>query len=150
MKSCLPVLKESLEFSNEPLIIEISAGEEFKNRTVLDTVFDQMLEHGINRNSVLVNLGGGMVTDLGGFAGATYQRGIDFIHVPTTVLGQVDAAIGGKVGINHKNIKNQIGVFADPVAVFVDAIYLQTLDDRQLRNGFAEVMKYGLIMDKTF
>src|SRR5690606_505052 len=102
------------------------------------------------RKSLLINLGGGVVTDMGGFAASTFKRGIDFIQVPTTLLSQVDASVGGKTGIDLDHVKNIIGTFAQPRAVFISTAFLKTLERRQLVSGFAEVVKHGLIADRGF
>src|SRR5690606_14966162 len=103
---------------------------------------------GADRKALMLNLGGGVVTDMGGFAASTFKRGIDFIQIPTTLLSQVDASVGGKTGIDLGNVKNIIGTFAQPKAVFISSAFLTTLDERQMRSGFAEVIKHGLIFDK--
>jgi len=108
-----------------------------------------MLDFGVDRKALLINLGGGVVTDMGGFAASTYKRGIDFIQIPTTLLAQVDASVGGKTGIDMDNVKNIIGTFTQPQAVFISNKFLNTLDERQLKSGFAEVIKHGLIYDKN-
>jgi len=125
-------------------------GEQYKNIETLNSVFDALLKNKFSRESVLVALGGGVVGDITGFAAACYQRGIKFIQVPTTLLAQVDSSVGGKTGVNHALGKNMIGAFHQPVAVISDTDTLDTLDDRQLAAGFAEVIKYGLIADKEF
>ncbi len=125
-------------------------GERYKNMDVLNSIFDELLKHNFNRQSVLIALGGGVVGDLTGFAAACYQRGIDFIQVPTTLLAQVDSSVGGKTGVNHALGKNMIGAFHQPLAVFSDTDTLNTLEQRQLIAGVAEVIKYGLISDYHF
>ena len=125
-------------------------GEQYKNLETLNTVFDGLLKSRYSRQSVLVALGGGVVGDMTGFAAACYQRGVDFIQVPTTLLAQVDSSVGGKTGVNHALGKNMIGAFHQPVAVITDTDTLDTLDDRQLVAGMAEVIKYGLINDSDF
>ena len=124
-------------------------GEQYKNLTELNKIFDALLEHRFDRDSTLVALGGGVVGDMTGFAAACYQRGVPFIQVPTTLLAQVDSSVGGKTGINHPRGKNMIGAFHQPRAVMIDTDTLTTLDDRQLRAGIAEVIKYGLIRDEA-
>lgn len=125
-------------------------GEQFKNIEVLNKIFDALLENRFSRKVTLVALGGGVVGDMTGFAAACYQRGVDFIQVPTTLLSQVDSSVGGKTGINHPLGKNMIGAFHQPQCVIADTETLNTLDDRQLSAGIAEVIKYGLINDKAF
>ncbi|HEX8328811.1 MAG TPA: 3-dehydroquinate synthase family protein, partial [Hymenobacter sp.] len=121
--------------------------EEYKTLASCETVWSQLTEQRADRHAVLVNLGGGVVTDLGGFVAALYKRGIRFVQVPTTLLAQVDASIGGKTGIDFQGFKNQLGVFQAPAAVFVEPRFLHTLDPRQTKSGYAEVLKHWLIAD---
>lgn len=125
-------------------------GEEYKNLDVLNTIFDALLTHRLDRNTTIIALGGGVVGDMAGFAAATYQRGVHLIQIPTTLLSQVDSSVGGKTGVNHPLGKNMIGAFYQPRAVIADTNTLDTLDDRQLSAGLAEVIKYGLIRDAGF
>ncbi|TCK17012.1 3-dehydroquinate synthase [Thiogranum longum] len=125
-------------------------GEQYKTLEVLNTIFDALLEKRFNRSCCLVALGGGVVGDMVGFAAACYQRGVDFIQIPTTLLAQVDSSVGGKTGVNHPLGKNMIGAFHQPRLVLADTDTLSTLDDRQLSAGIAEVIKYGLIEDREF
>ncbi|MCP4041618.1 MAG: 3-dehydroquinate synthase [Gammaproteobacteria bacterium] len=125
-------------------------GEEFKNIDILDPIFEKLLRNRHDRRTTLVALGGGVVGDITGFAAACYQRGVAFIQIPTTLLAQVDSSVGGKTGVNHRMGKNMIGAFHQPRCVLVDTETLSTLDDRQLRAGLAEVIKYGLIRDPAF
>ena len=125
------------------------AGEEHKDLATLQTIYDWLLESRVERSDFLVCLGGGVVTDMGGFAAASILRGIPFVHVPTTLLGMVDAAVGGKTGIDHPRGKNMIGAFAQPSAVVIDPLVLATLPGRQLTNGWAELIKHGLICDAS-
>lgn len=125
-------------------------GEQFKTLTTLDSIFTALLEKRHNRTTTLVALGGGVVGDMAGFAAAAYQRGVDFIQIPTTLLAQVDSSVGGKTGVNHPLGKNMIGAFHQPRAVFADIDTLRTLPDRELSAGLAEVIKYGLIWDAEF
>lgn len=131
-------------------VVELPDGEQYKGLEYLTKVFDCLLESKFSRNATLVALGGGVVGDMGGFAAACYQRGIPFIQIPTTVLAQVDSSVGGKTGVNHPLGKNMIGAFYQPQCVIADMDVLDTLDDRQLRAGIAEVIKYGLIRDLGF
>ncbi|MFZ4261247.1 3-dehydroquinate synthase [Sphingobacterium sp. HJSM2_6] len=144
---CLPQLQACIPDIVDYDIIEIDPGEENKNIDFCIGVWKTMLDFGADRKALMLNLGGGVVTDLGGFAAATFKRGIDFIHVPTTLLSQVDASVGGKTGIDLDHVKNIIGTFTQPQAVFISNRFLETLDDKQLRSGFAEVIKHGLIKD---
>ncbi|MCW8875110.1 MAG: 3-dehydroquinate synthase [Gammaproteobacteria bacterium] len=125
-------------------------GEEYKTLEVLNRIYDRLLERRFNRNCTLVALGGGVVGDMTGFAAATYQRGVNFIQVPTTLLAQVDSSVGGKTGVNHPRGKNMIGAFYQPSCVLADTDTLATLDERQLAAGMAEVIKYGLIREPGF
>jgi 3-dehydroquinate synthase len=125
-------------------------GEEFKTLKTLNRIFDALLTNRFNRSCCLVALGGGVVGDMAGFAAASYQRGVDFIQLPTTLLAQVDSSVGGKTGVNHPLGKNMIGAFHQPRCVLADTTTLNTLDDRQLSAGIAEVIKYGLIQDPEF
>jgi 3-dehydroquinate synthase len=125
-------------------------GEEFKTLEVVNRVYTALLKERFSRKATLVALGGGVIGDMTGFAAATYQRGVDFIQVPTTLLSQVDSSVGGKTGVNHLLGKNMIGAFYQPRLVLADTSTLNTLDDRQLSSGLAEVIKYGLIVDGEF
>lgn len=147
-KYCLPRIEGLLP--DGYLHINIPAGENSKTLDSAQIIWNKLLEHNIDRNAVIINLGGGMVTDIGGFCAATYKRGISFINIPTTLMGMVDASIGGKTGIDMGGFKNQVGVFALPEQVFIDPVFLTTLPERELISGFAEVVKYGLIYDIEF
>jgi len=125
-------------------------GEQFKTLDNLARVFDALVEHRLNRDACVVALGGGVVGDLAGFAAACYQRGVDYVQVPTTLLAQVDSSVGGKTGVNHPGGKNLIGAFHQPRAVVTDIGTLATLPARELRAGLAEVIKYGLVADAAF
>ena len=128
--------------------IVVGAGESHKTLQTAQEVWETLLENNADRQTVLVNLGGGTVTDLGGFVASCYQRGIRFVNVPTTLLAMVDAAIGGKNGVNLAGCKNQIGTFTEPLEVMVNPICLSTLPERELLSGLAEMVKYGFIADK--
>jgi 3-dehydroquinate synthase len=130
--------------------IELPDGEACKTLTTLETILDRLVDGRFARDAMLITLGGGVVGDIGGFAAATYQRGIRFIQVPTTLLGQVDSAVGGKTAVNHPGGKNLIGAFHQPSAVLVDTNTLATLPDREFCAGLAEVVKYGLIVEPEF
>jgi 3-dehydroquinate synthase len=125
-------------------------GESTKTLETVERIFDALIEHRFERSATLLALGGGVVGDMTGFAAACYQRGVPFVQVPTTLLAQVDSSVGGKTGVNHPHGKNMIGAFHQPRAVIIDTETLDTLDDRQLRAGLAEVIKYGLIRDAEF
>jgi len=142
----LEQLKRALsDFQVEQVILP--DGEEYKNLEVLNRIYTALLEKRFDRSCTLVALGGGVVGDMTGFAAASYQRGVNFIQVPTTLLSQVDSSVGGKTGVNHKLGKNMIGAFHQPQAVIADTATLNTLPDRELSAGMAEVIKYGLIND---
>jgi len=128
--------------------LAIPAGEEHKNLHTVEQVYDWLIDHRVERSDFVVCLGGGVVTDLAGFAAATCLRGIDFVHVPTSLLAMADAAIGGKTGVDHPRGKNMIGAFAQPRAVVIDPQVLRSLPERHLRNGWAELIKHGLILDE--
>ncbi len=125
-------------------------GEQYKTLASMDIIFDALLTKQYSRNATLIALGGGVIGDIAGFAAACYQRGIPFIQIPTTLLAQVDSSVGGKTGVNHALGKNMIGAFYQPQCVIIDIKVLDTLDDRQLAAGIAEVIKYGLIRDAEF
>ena len=125
-------------------------GEQYKNLDTLNMIYSALLENRFNRDCTLVALGGGVVGDITGFAAASYQRGVAFLQIPTTLLAQVDSSVGGKTGVNHLQGKNMIGAFYQPRCVLIDTNTLDTLDDRQLAAGIAEVVKYGLIQDAGF
>lgn len=141
---CLPRFLEATGLQGAHTIT-VPAGDEHKTLESAAVVWKYLSGHGATRSSLLVNLGGGMVTDLGGFAAATFKRGMAYVNVPTTLLGAVDAATGGKTGVNFLGLKNEIGVFAPAQAVLVDVDFFRTLDDRNLRSGFAEMVKHALI-----
>lgn len=130
--------------------IEIPDGEEYKNSATLNQVYDDLLAAGADRGSFVVALGGGVVGDVAGYAAATWMRGIPFVQVPTTLLAQVDSSVGGKTGIDHPKGKNLIGAFYQPRLVLIDIETLVTLDQRQFRAGLAEVIKYGVVIDRPF
>jgi 3-dehydroquinate synthase len=129
-------------------LITVPAGDHNKNVKSLSCVWKFLSENGATRKSLLINLGGGMLTDLGGFAAATFKRGIRFINIPTTLLGAVDAAVGGKTGINFNGLKNEIGVFAPAIAVLIDSHFFKTLDLANLLSGYAEMLKHALLIRK--
>ena len=142
------VMAALTDFQVEQVILP--DGEQYKNMDTLNQIFDRLLSAKHNRTTTLVALGGGVIGDMTGFAAACYQRGVRFIQVPTTLLAQVDSSVGGKTGVNHALGKNMIGAFHQPAAVIIDTATLATLPPRELRAGFAEVIKYGLICDPDF
>ncbi|MEJ2162674.1 MAG: 3-dehydroquinate synthase [Robiginitalea sp.] len=147
---CLPIFRKHFKLGPPENAFCIPAGENYKNIDTCLQVWKQLSEQGADRQSLLINLGGGVVTDLGGFVASTYQRGISFINVPTTLLAMVDASVGGKTGVDLGPLKNQIGVINNPGLVLIQPGYLDTLDSRQLRSGFAEMLKHGLICDRAY
>ena len=149
-KYCLNLFLEKHLNEIKAELITIKNGEENKNTKYLHSAWTKISKLGGNRNSLLINLGGGLVSDLGGFVASTYNRGIDFINVPTTLLSIVDASIGGKVGINVEKVKNQVGVFNYPKLILIDTSFLQTLPNRELNSGYAEMIKHGLIFEKKY
>ncbi|MGA0975365.1 MAG: 3-dehydroquinate synthase, partial [Sedimenticolaceae bacterium] len=145
----LDQLKQALVDFNVSEVI-LPDGEEFKTLDVLNQIYTALLENRFDRTCTLIALGGGVVGDMTGYAAASYQRGVNFIQVPTTLLSQVDSSVGGKTGVNHPLGKNMIGAFHQPQAVIADTLTLNTLPDRELSAGMAEVIKYGLINDADF
>jgi len=143
-RHCYPHVKNLLP---KHKLITIRAGEANKNLAVCETIWQAMTDAQLDRHALLINLGGGVIGDMGGFCAATYKRGIDFVQLPTTLLAQVDASVGGKLGIDFHGFKNHIGVFNYPAAVLIDTVFLSTLPERELRSGFAEVIKHCLIAD---
>jgi len=143
-QNCLPSIQELPEIQ-QARVITIGAGDVHKEIESLSHIWHILSTEGASRNSLLVNLGGGMITDLGGFAGATFKRGIKTVNVPTTLMASVDAAVGGKTGINFNGLKNEVGSFYPPVCVFIDCEFLRTLDKENLLSGYAEMIKHALI-----
>ena len=141
---CLPLLSAWVE-ERGVQVLTMKAGDVAKNLDTLSSIWQQLTEKGASRHSLLINLGGGVVTDLGGFAAATFKRGIDFINIPTTLLSMVDAAVGGKTGINFAGLKNEIGAFRSAVDVIVDTTFLRTLDNENICSGYAEMLKHALL-----
>jgi 3-dehydroquinate synthase len=143
-KYCLPIIKNELP---ETEIIEVRSGEEQKTLQTCSLIWEEMTEMMLDRHAALIVLGGGVLGDMGGFCAATYKRGIDFILVPTTLLSQVDASVGGKLGVDFNTFKNHIGVFQQPALTLIHSGFLKTLPFTELRSGFAEVIKHCLISD---
>ncbi|GHT58833.1 3-dehydroquinate synthase [Bacteroidia bacterium] len=141
---CLPRLEIIPEIRRAKKF-RIPDGDEHKDLQTLSSVWEFLSQNGANRKSLLINLGGGMLTDLGGFAASAFKRGIRFVNIPTTLLGAVDAAVGGKTGINFNGLKNEIGAFAPAVAVLIDSNFFQTLDHTNLFSGYAEMLKHALL-----
>lgn len=146
-RCCLPQLQATNPWTQGAEILTMPVGDVAKNLETLASVWQSLTQKGATRHSLLVNLGGGVVTDLGGFAAATFKRGIDFVNIPTTLLAMVDAAVGGKTGINFNGLKNEIGAFRPACHVFIDTEFLRTLDAGNLRSGYAEMLKHALLQD---
>jgi len=147
---CLPLFQEMLDDFNGFDLIETDPGEENKNIDFCIGIWKTLLDFEADRKCLMINLGGGVITDMGGFVASTYKRGIDFINIPTTLLAQVDASVGGKTGIDMDSVKNMVGTFALPQAVFIETEFLRTVPDRELLSGFAEMIKHGLIVDRNY
>lgn len=145
---CLPVLLGNMETDQGFEILEVEAGEEMKNIQTANQLWEILTEMQADRKALVINLGGGVITDMGGFVAATYKRGIQFINIPTTLLSMCDASIGGKTGIDLMHYKNMVGTFTFPERIFVYPKFLETLPFKELRSGFAEMLKHGLIADK--
>lgn len=144
---CYPKFIPSLETNKRIEVIEIESGEEYKNLETCAGVWNALSELDADRKSLLITIGGGVITDLGGFVASTFKRGIDFVNIPTTLLSMVDASVGGKTGVDLGALKNQIGLFSNPQMVIIDTDYLSTLAKREMTSGLAEIIKYGLTYD---
>lgn len=144
-RDCYPIIEG---VTDHPLIIRVTPGEKHKNITTCEWIWDALTQAKFDRKSLLINLGGGVISDMGGFCASTYKRGIKFINLPTTLLAQVDASVGGKLGIDFHGFKNQIGLFVMPELVIIDTGFLKTLPLRELKSGFAEAIKHCLIYDR--
>ena len=145
---CMPQMRE-VSFLKDAIEITIGAGDVHKTLETLASVWQILSDKGASRHSLLINLGGGMVTDLGGFAAATFKRGFAYINVPTTLLAMVDASVGGKTGINFNGLKNEVGVFAPADSVLIETEFLRSLDARNFFSGYAEMLKHGLISNEA-
>jgi 3-dehydroquinate synthase len=143
---CYPLIEKSLPPHK---IIRVQSGEEHKDINTCSLIWQQLTEFSVDRHGLLIILGGGVLGDMGGFCAATYKRGIDFLLMPTTLLSQVDASVGGKLGIDFQHFKNHIGLFQEPASTLICTDFLNTLPERELRSGFAEVIKHCLISDKA-
>tara|TARA_B100000900_G_scaffold375119_1_gene356859 strand:+ start:576 stop:1646 length:1071 start_codon:yes stop_codon:yes gene_type:complete len=137
-------------FQHPYTLLTMEAGETNKHLSTCEDLWVSLSEQGADRNSLLINLGGGVVTDLGGFVASTYKRGIDFINIPTSLLAMVDASVGGKTGVDFQGLKNQIGIIREPEFVIIDDVFLQTLPRNERRSGYAEMLKHGLIADADY
>ncbi len=145
---CLPLLGDLSIDDSRVFIAE--QGEKNKNLQTCEAIWDKMTQARLDRKALVINLGGGVITDMGGFCASIYKRGIRFVNIPTTLLSQVDASVGGKLGIDFQSFKNHLGVFNQPEKVIVSSEFLATLPDKELRSGFAEIMKHGLISDENY
>lgn len=149
-RSWIEYMVTGFEALSEAEIIELPAGEINKTIETCTSVWEVLSEYEVSRRDLIINLGGGAISDMGGFIASTFKRGLRFINIPTTLLAQVDASIGGKTGVDLGTFKNQVGVFANPDFVFIDPRFLATLDKEQLYSGYAEMLKHGLIADKVY
>ncbi len=147
-KYCLPLFLKKAAFSIDTEIIEVEAGEIYKNIDTCNFLWNKLSEKAADRKSLIINLGGGVITDMGGFVASTFKRGIKFINIPTTLLSMVDASVGGKTGVDLGALKNQIGLFSNPEMVLIDMDFLNTVSQREMRSGLAEIIKYGFTFDR--
>jgi 3-dehydroquinate synthase len=147
---CLEYLLTSFDFLSNSEVVVLPAGEENKSLDVCSQVWESLAEYNLDRNSVIINLGGGVVTDMGGFIASLYKRGIDYINIPTSLLAMVDASVGGKTAVDLYSVKNLIGVFSNPKAVYIDIGFLSSLSEGELFAGFAEMLKHGLILSQNY
>lgn len=143
-RHCYPVLKA---FLPKHSVVTVPSGEAHKTLATCEKIWEAMTKEELDRHALVINVGGGVIGDMGGFCAAVYKRGIDFIQVPTTLLSQVDASVGGKLGIDFQGFKNHLGVFNIPKSVLIDPVFLKTLPEREIRSGFGEVIKHCLIAD---
>jgi 3-dehydroquinate synthase len=146
---CLDFLIAQFDALSNAEVIVIPSGEENKTIEICCQVWETFSEYAISRNDLLINLGGGVIGDMGGFIASIYKRGLPFVHIPTTLLAMVDASIGGKTGVDMNHLKNQLGVFAFPKAVYVDSRFLTTLSKKEILNGKVEMLKHGIALDKA-
>lgn len=145
-RHCYPILKA---FLPKHSIVTVPSGEAHKTLATCEQIWGAMTKEELDRHALVINVGGGVIGDMGGFCAAVYKRGIDFIQVPTTLLSQVDASVGGKLGIDFQGFKNHLGVFNIPKSVLIDPVFLKTLPEREIRSGFAEIIKHCLIADAS-
>jgi len=150
LEHCVPTLLLENKALHNAEIIEIDSGEENKTLDICYQLWKTLADYKADRSALLINLGGGVITDMGGFVASTYKRGIDFINIPTTLLSQIDASVGGKTGVDFEGLKNVVGVFNEPKGVFIHPNYLQTLDKREMLSGYAEALKHALIKDVAY
>lgn len=147
---CLPLLVRQIPLLEKACPIIIKPGEEYKTIQTAEFIWKELTRQGANRNSLLINLGGGVISDLGGFAAATYHRGMQFINVPTTLMAMIDASIGGKTGVDLESLKNIIGLFVNPLGIYIWPEFLKTLPHQYLVSGYAEMLKHAIISDARF
>ncbi|MGI9531788.1 3-dehydroquinate synthase [Lutimonas sp.] len=147
-KHCLPLFLEKSKLEGKVALVEVPAGEAHKNIDTCSLLWNKLSDLGADRKSLMINLGGGVITDMGGFVASTFKRGIKFINIPTTLLSMVDASVGGKTGVDLGVLKNQIGLFSNPEMVLIDMDFLATVSEREMRSGLAEIIKYGFTFDK--
>ena len=147
---CLSIFLDQFSDLSDAEILEIVAGEENKTLKTCQELWYKLSDLGADRKSLLINLGGGVVTDLGGFVAAAFKRGIDFVNIPTTLLSMVDASVGGKTGVDLGGLKNQIGIITHPQMVIIDSQYLNTLPENEYKSGYAEMLKHGIIRDNAY
>ncbi|MDP2041574.1 MAG: 3-dehydroquinate synthase [Algoriphagus sp.] len=145
---CLPILSSILP--EDTIFISVRSGEVQKNLETCTEIWSQMTDAALDRKALMLNLGGGVITDMGGFCASLYKRGIRFLNMPTTLLSQVDASVGGKLGVDFNGLKNHLGVFNEPETVIIAPEFLKTLPLAELRSGYAEILKHGLIRDKSY
>ncbi len=145
---CVPIVKQHLAL--DVSLIIVPAGEAHKNLGSCTFIWNELVKKRTDRKALILNVGGGVIGDMGGFCAATFKRGLRFIQIPTTLLSMVDASVGGKLGVDFGALKNMIGTFCDPEMVFIHSKFLLTLDKRQIRSGFAEIIKHALIKDKQY
>ena len=147
---CFPILIRDFPIFNKVKRIQISSGESFKSIESCKFIWDELTNQKATRKSLFINLGGGVICDLGGFSASTYKRGVDFVNIPTTLMSMVDSSGGGKLGIDYGGLKNQIGLFANPKYIFINPNFLKTLPKKELLSGYSEVIKHALIVDKSY
>ncbi|MFL0681944.1 MAG: 3-dehydroquinate synthase [Algoriphagus aquaeductus] len=147
-RHCLPIIEKILP--TDTVFISVAAGEIHKNLDTCSLIWSRMTEEALDRKALMINLGGGVIGDMGGFCASIYKRGIRFINCPTTLLSQVDASVGGKLGIDFNGLKNHLGVFNEPETVIIAPEFLKTLPQAELRSGYAEIIKHGLIRDNAY
>ncbi len=142
---CLPLIRDRVLMLKDAAVIRMKAGEENKSMATCEMIWKELTSLHADRRTLLVNLGGGVVCDIGGFAASVFLRGIDFVNIPTSLLAMVDSSVGGKTGVNFAGLKNQVGTFTRPASVFISPVWLRTLPERETRSGFAEMIKHALI-----